>query len=103
MGRTLPSAMMVFDGETARWAKFRRALRREDQAVLDELFIGARRHIAAMAYASNAVPMEGVLLAMLLEERRTVNRLIERLRLLEPVAVPASASPASAGPSPRRT
>jgi len=75
MGRTLPSAMQVFDGEAARWAKFRRALRREDQEILDELFLHARRHVAAMAYASSAVPMEAVLLAMLLEERKVVNRL----------------------------
>ncbi len=117
MGRTLPSAMMVFDGEAARWAKFRRALRREDQEVLDELFLQARRHVAAMAYVSAAVPMEGVLLAMLLEERKAVNRLIDRLRATETPSgtvvstVEAGASPAvtsalpsaSAGLLPPRT
>lgn len=83
MGRTLPSATMVFEGEAARWGKFRRALRKEDQEVLDELFLEARRHIAAMSYASSPVPMEAVFLAMLLEERRAVKRLAERIGELE--------------------
>lgn len=83
MGRTLPSATMVFEGEAARWGKFRRALRKEDQEVLDELFREARRHIAAMSYASSPVPMEAVFLAMLLEERRVVRGLLERVSRLE--------------------
>jgi len=83
MGRTLPSAMMVFEAEAARWAAFRRALRREDQELLDELFLEARRHTAAMAYASSPIPMESVFLAMLLGERRAVKRLAERVEELE--------------------
>ncbi len=83
MGRTLPSAMMVFDAEAARWAKFRRALRREDQEVFDAVFRDARRHIAAMAYASSPVPMESILLAMLIDARRSVVILEERVRDLE--------------------
>jgi len=74
--------MMVFDGESGRWAKFRRALRREDQEVLDELFASARRHVASFAYSSLALPMEGVLLAMLIGERRRLKALEERLELL---------------------
>ncbi len=83
MGRTLPSATQVFDREVARWAKFRRVLRREEQVVLDELFLDARRYVAALAYAAQPVPMETILLTMLLEDRRTINRLEARLRRLE--------------------
>lgn len=83
MGRTLPSAMQVFDGEAARWAKFRRALRREDQIVLDELFLGARRNTTAMAYLSNAVPMESILLAMLISTARRLGECEKKLRGLE--------------------
>ena len=90
MGRTLPSATMVFDGEAARWARFRRALRAEDQALLDELFVQARRHIVALGNASSPAPMEGVLLAMLLETKREVRRLSLRLQRLD--ADPPSAS-----------
>lgn len=83
MGRTLPSATMVFDGESARWSAFRRALRREDQVVFDELFLAARRHIAAIAHSTSPAPMEAVLLAMLLEQRRQLEGLTWKLRALE--------------------
>lgn len=83
MGRTLPSAMEVFDRELGHWMKFRRALRRDEQQLFDELFLQARRHIAAMAYLANAVPMESVFLAMFLEERRSVKSLEEKIRRLE--------------------
>ncbi len=83
MGRTLPSATQVFDAEAARWGKFRRALRREDQALFDEVFREARTHVAAMAYASSPAPMEAVLLAMLLEARRGTRELRERVARLE--------------------
>ena len=83
MGRTLPSAMEVFDRELANWSKFRRALRREDQQLFDELFLQARRHIAAMAYFASPVPMESFFLAMFLEERRAVKSLEQRISRLE--------------------
>jgi len=75
--------MRVFDGEAARWAKFRRALRREDQLVFDELFLAARHNVAAMAYLSNPVPMESILLAMFISSFRRVKDLEAKLRHLE--------------------
>ncbi|MEK7474480.1 MAG: hypothetical protein AAB152_02495 [Candidatus Coatesbacteria bacterium] len=95
MGRTLPSAMQVFDGEASRWAKFRRALRREDQEIFDELFLTARRHVSAMAYESSAIPMEAVLLSMLIEECRAVHRLRDQVRRLEEAASPPRCLPVS--------
>ena len=87
MGRTLPSAMMVFDAEQSRWAKFRRALRREDQELFDGIFRDARKHVSAMAYASSPVPMEAVLLAMLLDSRKAVAMLEKRVQALEAPAI----------------
>ena len=65
MGRTLPSATMVFMQEEAAFGRFRRALRRSDQVALDDLFISARQHLAATQYAAHALPFEVMLLAML--------------------------------------
>ena len=96
MGRTLPSAMMVFDGEAGRWSKFRRALRREDQDIFDAIFRGARKHIAAMAYESSPIPLEGIFLAMLVEERKSVTALEARVKKLEnrsDALVPSAPSP----------
>jgi len=80
---------MVFDGEAARWSAFRRALRREDQEVFDDLFLAARRHLAAIAHTTSPAPMEAVLLAMLLEQRRQIAILAGKLRALEPAAAGA--------------
>lgn len=77
MGRTLPSFMQVILSEQAAFARFRRALRKEDQRAFDDLFAAARLHVAEAAYASHALPFEVMLLAMLLEEHKEVMRLRE--------------------------
>ena len=92
MGRTLPSATMVFDGEAARWSAFRRALRREDQAIFDDLFLAARLQLAAIAHSTSPAPMEAVLLAMLLDQRRQLEGMKWKLRALEHVEAPALAT-----------
>jgi hypothetical protein len=75
MGRTLASVTQTFLTEQEAFGRFRRALRRSDQLALDDLFSAARQHLAAAAYAANALPMETFLLAMLLEEHKEVLRL----------------------------
>ena len=79
MGRTLPSATQQILNEQQTLAKFRRALRREDQRALDDLFRAARYHVAAIAYTSHLLPLEAMLLAMLLEEHKRVLKLQARL------------------------
>ena len=46
MGRTVPTFTMVLQQEMESWSKFRRALRREDQEAMDELFRAARLQLA---------------------------------------------------------
>lgn len=75
MGRTLPSITQVFLQEEDSLRRFRRALRRADQQLFDELFDAAHHHLAAAAYAGSAAPFEIFLLAMLLEEHRELRRL----------------------------
>ena len=75
MGRTLPSITQVFLGEQDAFSRFRRALRRSDQLVVDDLFAAAQKHLAAAAYAAHALPFETFLLAMLLEEHKETMRL----------------------------
>lgn len=79
MGRTMPSITHVFFKEQASLARFRRALRRDDQLALDDLFAAAHQQLAPAAYAAHALPMEIFLLAMLLEEHKEVMRLREML------------------------
>jgi len=83
MGRTLPSITQSLNEEQQSFRRFRRALRRSDQLALDELFVAARQHLAAAAYAANALPMETFLLSMLLEEHKEVIRLRAQIEALQ--------------------
>ena len=83
MGRTLLTFTQLVHQELERWQKFRRALRKEDQEALDELFSAARYHSAAGAYASGAIPFEAMILSMLIEEHKLVKALRKRLEELE--------------------
>lgn len=75
MGRTVITANQVILDEQVAFADFRRALRREDQRLFDSLFANARKHTAAISQASHALPFEAILLAMLLEQSREIERL----------------------------
>lgn len=83
MGRTLPSITNAFLHEQQSLARFRRALRREDQRALDDLLAASRHHLAAAAYASHLLPFEVMLLAMLVEEHKEVRRLRQSLDALQ--------------------
>jgi hypothetical protein len=80
MGRTVLPYSQVWEAERQRWQKFRRALRKEDQAHLDRLFESARLHLQAGVYASNPWPLESMLLSMLLEHQRAISEMEECLR-----------------------
>jgi len=67
MGRTLPTTTQIIQDEQRAFNNFRRALRKEDQLIFDELFARARKHIMAINQADHALPFEAILLAMLLE------------------------------------
>lgn len=83
MGRTLPTITQLFHQQTEALARFRRGLRRSDQRILDDLLAAAQNHLAAAAYASDMLPFEMFLLAMLLEEHKEVRRLKEMLTAYE--------------------
>jgi hypothetical protein len=67
MGRTLPTTTQIILDEQQALLNFRRALRREDQRIFDELFARARKHVMAINQADHVLPLEAILLAMLVE------------------------------------
>lgn len=75
MGRTLATAGQIILSEQSEFNDFRRALRKADQDSLDELFVYARKHVAAITMVTHALPFETVLLTMLLEEHSENRRL----------------------------
>ena len=83
MGRTvLPFNQKILSIESE-WGKFRRALRKEDQELLDDLFGFAKYHSAPSSYFSTPNPIEPVLMAMLIELLKEVRRLKFELRAKE--------------------
>ena len=83
MGRTVPTFTNLIDAELASWSKFRRGLRKEDQDVFDEIFRAAKLHLAENFYAMRAVPFEGMMMSILIEQQKAIQKLekeVEKLR-----------------------
>ena len=79
MGRTLPTTNQTILTEITNYSNFKRALRKPDQQLLEELFTYARQHTMAISLADHALPIESMLLAILIEQQRRINDLTERL------------------------
>ena len=89
MGRTLPTYNMLIlqELEKDEWKRFRRALRKDDQEVFDELFIAPKTQMQAGAYASNAKPFETMLLCMLIELKKELKVLEQKVARADGLAV----------------
>lgn len=83
MGRTVPTLTRQLNETEAALQGFRRALRRNDQILLDALLASARPHLAAMTTAETLLPFEAALLAMLLEQSRRVLLLEQEVQRLQ--------------------
>ena len=75
MGRTVPTFRQLVDDAMAHWAKFRRALRREDQEYFDRLFRRVRSHTQAATYQASDNPMEAILLSIALDQEKRLDAL----------------------------
>ncbi len=82
MGRTVLPFSQVIRVEQERWKKFRRALRKEDQQLLDALFARAQQQIQAAVYASFPEPLFAIFMTLLLEHEREIRRLREEVARL---------------------
>jgi hypothetical protein len=75
MGRTVPTFRQLIDDAIARWSKFRRALRREDQEYFDRLFRHVRSYTQAATYQASDNPMEAILLSIALDQEKRLDAL----------------------------
>jgi hypothetical protein len=82
MGRTVPTFRQRIEEATQHWAKFRRALRREDQAYFDRLFLSVRSYTQAATYQCSENTMEAILLSIALDQEKRIAAL-ERLVQME--------------------
>ena len=83
MGRTVPTFRQLLEEIAARWSKFRRALRREDQECFDRLFRHARCYTQAATYQASDNPMESVLLSIALSQEKRLDALERASRIAE--------------------
>ena len=78
-----PLFSVRIEEEIREWQKFRRALRREDQNVFDQLFEKARLHSESGGLASRPWPFEMIRVSILLEEEKEMVDLRSRLKTHE--------------------
>lgn len=81
MGRTVPTYVQLISEQAAKWSKFRRALRREDQMHFDRLIASVRYYSPAGAFQTSDDPRESIVLSMLLDLQKRVAELEARLKM----------------------
>ena len=75
MGKTVESYRMALDHEVQRWSGFARALRKEDRDVFEQLIDICRNYASAGSNATRPVLFEPMVLSILLDQQKTLNRL----------------------------
>lgn len=78
MGRTNPTFRLLLRGIEDRWQAYRRALRRPDQQHFDRLFEHAAAHADAAGYLNYDDPMVPVLVSIVLEQEKRIEKLEEQ-------------------------
>jgi len=75
MGKTLPPFSQLIEYERRRWMPFKKALPKADQALFDRLFDCAKLHIQAGVMVARPWPFETIVMAIVLEQQKQVERL----------------------------
>jgi hypothetical protein len=83
MGKTLPPFSHLIEYERRRWAPFKRALPKADQPIFDRLFDCAKLHIQAGVMVARPWPFETIVMAVLLEQQKQLERVQSLLDDLE--------------------
>ena len=83
MGKTLPPFSSLIEQERRRWVPFKRALPKADQPIFDRLFDCAKLHIQAGVMVARPWPFETIVMAVLLEQQKQVERVQSLLDDLE--------------------
>lgn len=75
MGKTVEAYSMALDWEVQRWSGFSRALRKEDRDVFEQLIDVCRNYASAGSNSTRAVLFEPMVLSILVDQQKTLNRL----------------------------
>jgi hypothetical protein len=74
MGKTLPVFSQLIEYERRKWASFKRTLPKPDQALFDRLFDCAKLHIQAGVMVARPWPSESIVMAIVLEQQKQLER-----------------------------
>ena len=80
MSRTVPTYVEQVREIEAKWAKFRRALRREDQLHFDRLLRSVRYYSPSATYQCSDDPRESVMISILLDLQKRLAEIEEKLK-----------------------
>ena len=75
LGKTVESYRLKLDKEVQRWSSFARALRKEERETLEQLMDICRNYASAGSNATRPVMFEAMVMCILLEQQKTLNRL----------------------------
>ena len=75
MGKTVESYRLRLDKEVQRWSGFARALRKDDREAFEQLMDICRNYASAGSNATRPVMFESMVMCILLEQQKTLNRL----------------------------
>jgi hypothetical protein len=79
VGKSVESYRMALDREAQRWSGFARALRKEDRDAFDRLIDICRNYASAGSNATRPVMFEPMVLSILLDQQKTLNKLKKEL------------------------
>jgi hypothetical protein len=83
MGKTVLPFSQVLAAKQQEYAKFRRALRQEDQHAFDALFELAKLNIQAAVYYASPEAAEAFFMSVLIENFKSIGGLEQRIEQLE--------------------
>jgi hypothetical protein len=78
MGKTLPPFSTLIEQERRRWIPLKKALPKADRPLFDRLFDCAKQHVQAGVMVARPWAFETVVMAIVLEQHKQVER-VERL------------------------
>jgi hypothetical protein len=75
LGKTVESYRLRLDKEIQRWSGFARALRKDDRETFEQLMDVCRNYASAGSNATRPVLFEAMVMCILVEQQKTLNRL----------------------------
>lgn len=79
----IPSSTSLILKEKDSWTEYRKALRKEDREVFDQLFAYAKYHSPAIGQSNKFYPIEAILISILIELKKEINSLKKEIEILK--------------------